>query len=345
MSRIRTRFAETHTLPFSEQIPNSEKTYLLETPLAKRLFKFIKRAALMHLLGQSKRELRVIPLYSKKVLWINLSAPSIGDSLMDLSSRVLLSHKEIHLLTADKNASIYTKDSVFSKVYTNPSAIKERYDVFILDSYSTRSILSKCKVSIRAKFVGMYGHYNGPEVNRVLFSWHRMNQLLRLPASKKWINKHAKSSITPSKTDTPERPYIALSVGGEWPYRTYLNWKPIIEYISTEMKLPIALIGSPNALKFSKELEINKYVKTYIGKLSFSQTAHIIQNSDLFVGADGGLMHAALAVGKKSVALLAKLNHEILFTVAASPNYLYDSADVNNITPDAIIQEIRRSFA
>ena len=36
----------------------------------------------------------------------------------------------------------------------------------------------KSKVAPKIFFVGIYGYFNGPEVNRILFSFHQMNNLL-----------------------------------------------------------------------------------------------------------------------------------------------------------------------
>ena len=47
----------------------------------------------------------------------------------------------------------------------------------------------------------MFGHYNGPEVNRILFSFHRMNQLLGYINGKIEINKVARASISICTSD------------------------------------------------------------------------------------------------------------------------------------------------
>ena len=100
---------------------------------------------------------------------------------MDLSSRSLLSDRKVDLLTDKKNVNLYHEDWVFSSVYTNPKDLNNKsYDLVIIDSYSTRSIKIKTQVTRLTPYIGMYGYFNGPEVNRVLFSFHKMNSLLRI---------------------------------------------------------------------------------------------------------------------------------------------------------------------
>ena len=85
--------------------------------------------------------------------------------------------------------------TLISKIISND------YDLVIIDSYSTRSINIKWQVSPSSSYVGMYGYFNGPEVNRVLFSFHQMNNLLGFNHTESEINKMAKSSMSISTFD------------------------------------------------------------------------------------------------------------------------------------------------
>ena len=49
----------------------------------------------------------------KEILWINISAPSLGDSLTDLSSRTMLSDRKVDLFTDKKNSDLYKDDFIF----------------------------------------------------------------------------------------------------------------------------------------------------------------------------------------------------------------------------------------
>jgi len=101
-------FEKTYTLPFKYEIPNYTSVFLEESSITKRWIKFIKRYIYLTIKRQTALEIRQILPKHRNILWINLSAPSLGDSLMDLSSRVLLKGKEVDLFT-DKKTQIFIK--------------------------------------------------------------------------------------------------------------------------------------------------------------------------------------------------------------------------------------------
>ena len=87
--------------------------------------------------GQKNLELFSILPHHSRILWINFSAPSIGDSLMDLSSRVMLKGKKIDLFTSPKNSHLFINDEIFSEIYDRIADVNHKTpDLFILDSYS-----------------------------------------------------------------------------------------------------------------------------------------------------------------------------------------------------------------
>ena len=109
-------FKKTTTFQFKFQIPNYIDLYLKKENIYSRFLKFYRRYIYIKLKRQKNLELFSILPKHKKILWINISAPSLGDSLMDLSSRVLLRNKKIDLFTDKKNAHIF-KMIVFLLMY------------------------------------------------------------------------------------------------------------------------------------------------------------------------------------------------------------------------------------
>ena len=83
-------FKKTYILPFKFDIPNYAKEFLEKKSFIKLWIKFIKRYLYIHLKGQNSLEIYNILPEHKDILWINISAPSLGDSLTDLSSRIML---------------------------------------------------------------------------------------------------------------------------------------------------------------------------------------------------------------------------------------------------------------
>lgn len=345
------QFEKTHTLPFKYAVPNYSNFFLKNTSFFSRFLKFKKRELFIKFKGQQKLEIFQILPSHKKILWINISAPSLGDSLMDLASRTMLINKDLDLFTHEKNVNLYKNDLIFMKVFTHKSEVNAGlYDLVILDSYSTRSINIKTQLAPRNLFVGMYGYYNGPEVNRILFSFHRLNQLLGYIKSENEINRTSKALISFSNLDKQiieklrlTKDYITIAIGGEWKYRTYNKWDEVIRLLFKEDEsLNIVIIGSSNALGMAKKLLINfeNYnIVNCVAKYSFNQTAYIISNSKLLLCCDGGLMHAANAVKTPVVPLLSKLTSKMQLTEAIEDFSLFDKEDVNNIHVSKIIQK------
>lgn len=350
------KFDRTFIFPFKFEIPNYSQVFLDKKSKLHCFIKFLKRNFYIFLRKQNKLELYRITEAHNNILWINLSAPSLGDSLMDLSSRLLLNGKRVDLYTDRKNAPLYKDDYIFTKVYSQDSNVENyKYDIVIIDSYSTRSMKVKSKIAPLVNYVGMYGYFNGPEVNRVLFSFHQMNNLLGYIYSEGEINSFAKCSISISKNDKNiiknldlPNSYISIAVGGDWNYRTYKKWDRVIsELFNKCLDLNIVLVGSDNAkdeaeklLKKFKE----KQIFNCVAKYSFNQTAEIINQADLLICCDGGLMHVANALNTKIVPLFAKLTPEMQLTSSIKASPLYDPKNVNNISEQNVMKKFMQCY-
>ena len=349
-------FNKTYTLPFKFDIPNYAKEFLEKKTFIKLWIKFIKRYLYIQLRGQNSLEINNILPEHKEILWINISAPSLGDSLMDLSSRTMLVDRKVDLFTDKKNSDLYKDDFLFSKVFTDIKQVgKCRYDLVVLDSYSTRSIDIKVKIARLTTFVGMFGYYNGPEVNRVLFSYHQMNNLLGYIKNENELNKIARTSMSISSADQKliqkiELPstFIAIVIGGEWHYRTYNKWDCVIEkLISKDNNINIILVGSANA-KDSAKVIFDKFsnhnIINCVAKFTFKQTAEIINQAKILLCCDGGLMHSANAVKTPIISLFARLEAHMQLTEPICAFPLFDKRDVNNISVDDIIQKYNDAY-
>ena len=342
-------FEKTYTFPFKYDIPSYTQVFLEEASVIKRWVKFIKRSLYLNLKRQKSLEIRNILPEHRSILWINISAPSLGDSLMDLSSRVLLRGRKVDLFTDKKNASLYQNDSVFSRIFTCKAEFTQhKYDLVILDSFSTRSIDIKTQILPLNPFVGMFGYYNGPEVNRVLFSFHRMNQLLGYVNSETEVNKVARPSMAIEINNLPSveglnlpSSYIAIALGGEWAYRTYNKWGEVIDKLTMNNdKLNLVFVGSDNAKESAKALTETfprDNIFNCVAKFTFNQTAQIIKGANILLCCDGGLMHSANAVNTPIVPLFAKLTPLMQLTESIQAFPLFDANNVNNIPVEDIL--------
>ena len=268
---------------------------------------------------------------------------------MDLSSRVLLKGKEVDLFTDKKNASLYQDDPVFSRIFTQKAEVAQhKYDLVIVDSFSTRSIDIKTNILPLNPFVGMFGYYNGPEVNRVLFSFHRMNQLLGYVKGETEINKVARPSMAIEINDLPSveglnlpASYIAIALGGRWAYRTYNKWGEVIDKLAKKNnKLNLVFVGSDNAKESAKALTEafpSDNIFNCVAKFTFNQTAQIIKGANILLCCDGGLMHSANAINTPIVPLFARLTPIMQLTESIQAFPLFDANDVNNIPVEDIL--------
>lgn len=349
-------FNKTYILPFKFNIPNYTQDFLDQTSKFKRWTKFVKRYLYIIFKGQKMFEIFSILPTHKNILWVNISAPSLGDSLMDLSSRTMLKGKNIDLFTDKKNAHIYIDDHIFTNVYTRQTDINHsKYDLVIVDSFSSRSINVKSKIAPNTPFVGMFGYYNGPEVNRILFSFHQMNHLLDYIKTESEINISAKNSITISKQDLQVVNHIdlptkftAIVLGGEWSYRTYDQWDKVIEQILiNDKQTNFVFIGSGNAKDTARKL-VDQFSKSNtldcVGRFSFNQTAQIIKQAQILLCCDGGLMHASNAVNTPIIPLFARLTPHMQLTEVIHAFPLFDKSDVNHIPVKKVLEKYNEAL-
>ena len=337
-------------------VPSAQQQFLAgkEHQKFKWLFKFVKRQILFLILGKCcglTKEVPKIEAYHRKILWINWAAPSIGDSLMDLSARRLLGCRQIVLLTQKKNYEIYLSDPIFASVCFCKKDLVKKYgrrffDLIICDSYSPRVLLQKLYVAPTTEFVGLYCFLNGFEVHRTYFAFARLSQLVRKPAPVAEIRPYLFETKV-SSTSGVRR--VAVAIGGEWGFRTYQDWHPVLEDLVGN-SYEVVLVGSPNGLdlanRFAQEFE---EIENTVGKLSLIEVVQEIAHSDFFIGADGGLWHIACAVGTPSVVMFAdcqifdgegrRVTRE---TADIHCETLYHSCSVENIPSADILVAFRK---
>ncbi len=259
---------------------------------------------------------------------------------MDLAGRRLLEGYEITLLTDPFTVQLYQSDHYFSRATADPDSLNgEPFDHVLIDSYGTNGIRHKIRIAATTPFCGMYGFFDGPEINKILFSYHRLNHLLgsRLTATE--IEQQASTHIFPGPEEKkhidtlnlPKR-FITIAVGGEWDHRIYPHWSTVIEQLPES--LPIALIGSNNGQKDAEQI-VNSLplhpLHNFVGQLSIMETASLIARSQLLLCADGGLMHIAHGLNIPTVALFATVRPQHFTTTANQTTTLYDDHAVRNI--------------
>jgi len=305
-------------------VPSDLRRYLSENLATYRLFKYLRRKLFVLLTGQHRLIVSHIPDDAKYILWINYSAPSLGDALMDTSARVLLAGRQVDLLTSKKNRELFVDDRYVNTAYdeTQLKAVRDkRYDLCIVDAFSPRSLNLKRQVCPSTPMVGLYGFINGYEIHRTLFSFHRLSALLRQNAEppsgiRLSLAKRGGESLgVGSSRFYSERHVqsICFGIGGEWEFRTYRRWAECISLVHSLMPANwhIKLVGSKNGIADGSRIESKcqflglRRVSNFVGKTSVPELMDILRSSAVYVGADGGTWHIASALGLPSVVLFA----------------------------------------
>lgn len=340
----------TYDLQVSQFVPSDQYDFVSERVFQVRWFlKYVKRLVVFFLSAQSFRvwTSRGCLRDAQRILWINLAAPSLGDSLMDLSARVMLREYDVDLLTAEKNEDLYRADDIFSKTTTNPRVARrwhqvQPYQVIIVDSFAPRVLWHKLRVSIGLPLVGLYGFVNGFEVHRTYFAFRRLEYLLGATGGQP-IKTHL--TIPPDLVGAHDKQNgICIAVGGEWDFRTYDRWADVIDGLINTF--PIVLVGSENGLVDAEEISRRfPQVRSFVGRLSLLETAACIARGQFFIGADGGLWHIACSLGVPNLVLFADcaLYDELgqlhdRSTSDTKALSLYAETKVSEISPEQIVK-------
>ncbi|GAC1408014.1 MAG: hypothetical protein NVSMB6_06480 [Burkholderiaceae bacterium] len=285
-----------------------------------------------------------------RVLWIYKGTPQVGDALMDLSSRVLLRGltTRLDLLTDPHLAKLFAFDDIFSNVQADPSSLRaDDYDVVILDSFKARCLREKLRHFRKLPFVTMRGYFSGPEFNRTVFSFYRMQQLLwdhskTVPALfKPHLVSAAQHRVRPLQL--PILPgAVAFAIGGAVASRTYEQWDAVIDRLRVLDKLrQVVLLGSENAVAMAERICAQSasagQVVNCVAQYSLLEAREIMKRCDLVVCCDGGLMHVANSAGVPMVALFdSKVDPNMRF-IEANRCVALQSADVVSQLPVELV--------
>ncbi len=346
-------FYRTYTTPFKEEIPALVEDFFLRVPFFKRFLRFFGRYLYTEISLRKSKKLEKITAQHKRILWIQWVDSYLGDSLMDLSSRILLQDKEIDLLTKENVANIYQNDTIFKHIFTNPEQCNSnQYDLLIIDSYRHRSLKVLSKDLLQLPHITLYGYYNVNDFNRLYFSFFRINQLLPTKYSENNIYKIAKPLLPITQQDEAiissfnlPNNFITIVIGAANIERNFNQWDAVIDKIFTQhIANNIVLVGAKNAIIEAEKIQSNypNKIINMVNRISFNQTAQVIKKSRLLICADGGLLHAANAVQTPIMALFYYIEPMVRL-IKINPSYsLLDKNDINNISVINIIEKIKK---
>lgn len=299
----------------------------------------------------------------QRILWIYKGTPQLGDSLMDLSGRMLFKDSgiQVDLYTDPHLHQLFQADDLFDRVFSTPEDIRaSEYDLVILDSFKGRCIKDKLKYLPRTPFVTIRGYFSGPEFNRTLFSFFRLKQLLQLNECVSRIEAMARPHLASSDLDkaTIEKVKIpvgaiAIALGGASQSRTYTHWDIVIkELFRLHAHMPIVLLGSSNAITMREKIlndfrrDPARVVIDCVDQYTPTQTFEITTQCRLMVCVDGGLLHIANAANIPTVSLFDKyVAPELRLTVANRSISLQSEGDISDLPPKKVVEAIKEALS
>lgn len=325
--------------------------FLRENSLYRLVWTRFKRDILMCATLQTFLEKDTIPLNAKRILYVYLGTPNLGDSIMDLSPRALWPKDyAVDLYTNKAIASFYNGDKYFYRIITNPRELCNRYDFIILQSYSWRCLKFKWRFFLKANFACLYGHYYGCEFNRLICSDASWRRILGFPYVKSdeicepIFNTAHKLDHAIDVGTSKNR--IAIAVGGVVGWRTYKKWGEVIKRVHSVMPdVEWLLLGSENGKSDADEIISVLHSKIQIinevGKLPLPGVIRKLSDVKLLLAADGGLLNIARTTKTPMVALFSGVIHPLMrFSVHDSVATIHTPNGVNDISPELISRRV-----
>ena len=306
------------TQPLSKPVAGEEgNAYLDHVGYATAVRRAASRRLSFWLSGQGRFRLDRIPAGARRILWIYFGENQIGDALMDLASRSLLSQAglQVDLYTSPLVATLFAGDPWLGRVGSEAGEFAGiQYDCAIVLSNKRRPLQPKIRHFPRLPWVSLHGFFTGPNFHRGAFGAQRLADLLGRTISDDRMGRHARQKLGPPQEAEAGRAAglqdaVALVVGGVRGDRVYQHWAPVIRQLAAAGHSRFALVGSDNGRAQADALisglpQAN--FTDFTGRLSLAQTRAVLGTTPVVACADGGLMHLALTVRTAVVPLFTE---------------------------------------
>lgn len=352
------RYAAALTEPaHGSQVFSNLKDFLKRRKLTKRLWLRAKRDLVMFCTLQLALVKSEIPSNAKRILYVYLGNPNLGDSIMDLSPRTLWAEKglQVDIYTNSVMASLYKDDPSFHKIISDPKNLAADYDFIVLQSYSWKCLKFKWRHYLFKPFVSLHGHYYGCEFNRLVFAEAAWRDLMQLPSLNAQSPCPAVFNLSLDHTSNlgaRTKNKVALAVGGIVDWRTYANWSEVVAKVHERLPdVEWVLIGSENGIAAAEALmqcqNKNIKIRNLVCGLSLNDVFRQLQNVSLLVAADGGLMNIGRAAKVPIVALLAREIHPLMRFAECDSAYVIHAqksvADIPvNVAEESIVTSLEK---
>lgn len=317
--------------------------YGINAKLRRKWFvKYLRRALLLAITGQSCLQKSVIPKDARKILWF-YDWNTLGDSIMDLSQRQALAARyQVDICMPKGPAELFRNDPAFAHVYTDIDDCPKDYDFILLHDISSTSIGIKLGKYFTKPWASMINHQQGEQQARVALSAFRLSQLLQMP-----VTAQRPKLITPEASQEPVIPNsVAVALGGIEHRRRILDWGSLLEQIRVAAlqhgsPLRFTLMGSgPEATADLASIPadfVAQFCDVQLNLPSLSALKVAVAHHQYFLGCDSGLMHMAEALDKPGVALFGVIKPEWRLLPSSRLVPLFDPVSVNHIPKDQMI--------
>jgi hypothetical protein len=335
------------TLPFQAEITHQLGDEFAALPAKRRQalgWKIWRRHAWLHLSGHARHLRPRMPASTGRVLWL-YTWTTIGDALMDLSACHLFPPGlQVDLHIAPPLAPLFRHDPRFHRVLEPRDAMApDDYDFVLVQDLHAATLKLKRQLAPHTPFASMLGYLHGEMFHRVAFAHRRLAQLLgRADPVLQAPQLHgiqpaglARQALAPAATR------IAIALGARDPRRRYSHWPAVMQQLlnSWPARLPapqFILLGNGNAHEDFAAIanaRLLPHCEMQLSCPSLGELAQVIASCDAFVGADGGLMHLALALQRPGVALFGPVPAQLRLSGGSSLLPLSAVADINRVSP------------
>ena len=342
------------TQPLSRRVPGETAAqYLDDVGYRKPGRRTAWRSFLLAFSGQSRFKQDRFPPGAKRLLWIYFGETQIGDALMDLAPRSLLSELgcEVDLYTDASIAALFEDDPWFRRVSSEEAGFKGGpYDCAIVLSNKARPLAPKRLGFARLPWVSLHEYFTGPNFHRGLFAAQRLADLAGVHLGEAQLDRHSRQKLGPlpqsEKVERNSRSLVTLAVGGVHQNRTYAGWEEVLGKLVSVGYKRFALVGNANGREQAAALVHSlagvAQVDDFTAILTLTQTRAILEASSVVACPDGGLMHLALTTRAAIVALFsAEIAPEWRLPYRNTSTALRShTSSVSDIAPDKVAATI-----
>ncbi|RKE26239.1 glycosyl transferase family 9 (putative heptosyltransferase) [Paraburkholderia sp. BL23I1N1] len=300
----------------------------------------------MLLSGQQLLIANAAPQKARKILWYYDWA-TIGDAIMDLSQRFLIDPRvSIDLCMPYGPIELFVGDDRFRRAFRSLDDCDARYDMVIVQSLTTKTIFKKLQYHPFTPWLAIMAHERGERFSRIQLAYE---QIARVFKSRESGPIEPALTIPDQGAERSQRFTISVAVGGGDKRRRYENWAEVIRLILSswpkEVQSPkFILIGTGDtAIDTEKAVRDNldcDHVESHMNLPSIAVAAQLIQRSSFFIGADGGLMHIAAALGKPGVAIFCEIKPEWRLHSKSKMRPVFSAQDINSIPVARVASEV-----